>query len=583
MNALQKKYIITTTWILLLTVFLALAAKTMFEGFYSMPAFVHLFVRYDLPAAILSTFILLAGILLALKTKALRIDECLDWVGRKPIKIVFAVFIILSLGAYFVYQRYPLCMDEYMQYFQARIFAEGRLWGQYPPDLIPWLIIPDFFAIFSAETGRVISNYWPGFSLLLTPFMKLRVPWLLNPVIGAGSLLLLFYYMRKILEDSRAASWGILLTISSAVFMVNSISFYSMCAHLFFNLLFAFCLLKITPIRLFLAGLVGSYALVLHNPIPHIAFALPWIIWIAVKEKRFRNIGILLLGYLPLSLIIGVGWYWIQLFVANAGEGAGASPLGVSILAVQAEGSLQSPGDSNLFAFLFHKISGLLQGLFVFPDTDVLFLRLIGWLKTFAWAFPGLPVLAFLGIRYIRSCTHLRLWFWSALSTLFLFLFISFSQGHGWGFRYFYTAWFVLPLLGAAFITSKNLNRAILWKRFVLIMFALSFILGTGLRYFQIHQFIDLQLSQLPTLEKGKQFICFLKTKNGYYLQDMLQNDPFLREDVIKLWYINDKDDMEMMKNRFPNAVKLEDTSLYSVWEVKNKGGETGILNNLNN
>ena len=148
MNALQKKYVITTTWILLIAVFLALTARTLFEDFYRMPAFVHLFVRYDLPAAILLTLILLAGMWLALKTKALRIDEYLDRIGRNPIKIVFAVCVILSLGAYFVYHRYPLCMDEYMQYFQAQIFAEGRLWGQFPPDLVPWLLIPDFFAIF---------------------------------------------------------------------------------------------------------------------------------------------------------------------------------------------------------------------------------------------------------------------------------------------------------------------------------------------------------------------------------------------------------------------------------------------------
>ena len=106
-------------------------------------------------------------------------------------------------------------------------------------------------------------------------------------------------------------------------------------------------------------------------------------------------------------------------------------------------------------------------------------------------------------------------------------------------------------------------------------MVALSFLFGTGLRYFQVNQFIGAQLSQLPVLEKGKRYVCFLKIDDaGYFLQDMIHNDPFLRGPVIMLRHINEREDMDMLKNMFPNAVRVEDCSLYSVWELKGEGSQ---------
>lgn len=575
MNTLQKKFVITTAWIFLLTVFMAWMVRSQFDDVYEMKGFLHFFARYDLPAAILSAMILVTGMCLALKIKASWTEECFNWIGRNRTRIALIILAILSSGAYWIYFRYPLSMDEYMQYFQAQIFAGGRLWGRYPPELIKWLVIPDFFAVFSPETGRIISCYWPGYSVLLTPFMKFGIPWLLNPILGSGSLLLLHYYMRRIFNDPRAASWGIAMTVSSAVFMVNSISFYSMSAHLFFNLLFAVCLLKITPLRLFLAGLVGSYALVMHNPVPHIAFALPWIIWIITKEKRFRNIGFLLSGYLPLAIIMGVGWYWVQLFVSNAGADGLSGNLSSSIPTVKAGANLPSPNNFSLPAFFISKVSAMIGSVFALPDFSFMLIRLMGLLKTFVWALPGLPILAILGARHIKGSAHLKLWGWSAVSTLLIFLFVPFSQGHGWGFRYFYPTWFALPLLGAAFLTTTNLSAAAFWKRFFCMMIALSFVFGNGLRYFQVRHFMGQHLSQLPKFEKGKRYICFLKTDQGYYLHNMMQNGPFMGDPVILLRQIDEQKDRDMVQKLFPEAVQIDESSLYSVWEIQDKGGHS--------
>jgi hypothetical protein len=570
MDQVQKKYIIGTAGALFLAILLALKFHP-FSELYHSRIFIHLFVHYDLWQAGLVIVIFFAAVMLARKTKDFWVDDCLSYIGNNPIPIVFSVFLFLSFGAYFVYQHYPLCMDEYMPYFQARIFAAGKLWGQYSPNLMPWLLEPNFFSVFSTETGRVVSDYWPGFALLLTPFMKMGIPWMLNPLISAGTVLLLFYYVRRILPDNDSIAWVVLLTVSSSVFMVNGISFYSMGAHLFFNLLFATLLLRITPLRLFFAGLVGSFALVLHNPIPHFAFALPWIVWIAFGKNRFRNLGILFAGYLPISLFMGVGWIGLKMFIEKGGSETLSNP-GIGVMhSVQKQINIPIFIDNNLLGHFANKTCEMLHHTFIFPSLELLQARLIGCLKLFVWSIPGLPILAVFGIRRLKAYPHINLWGCSAALTLLVYLFVPFDQGHGWGFRYFHSIWLALPLLAAAFLTTSGLKDAAYWKKLICIASLLSLIFCTGLSFFQVHQFIGQHLSQLPVLEKNKKYICIVNTKQGYFTRDLVHNDPFLQDPIIMFKSINNSRDAEIVNTLFPKAINIKHTAAYSIWEITNK------------
>ena len=570
MNQTQKKYIIGTSGSLLLAILLALTFHP-FSKLYHSRIFIHLFAHYDLWQAGLVMGILFVAIMLARKIKDSWADDCLRGISNNPVPVVCAAFLFLSLGSYFIYQHYPLCMDEYMPYFQARIFAEGKLWGQYPQNLVSWLLKPAFFSVFSAETGRVVSDYWPGFALLLTPFMKLGIPWLLNPLIITGTVLLLFYYVRRILPDKDSVSWVVLLTIASSAFMVNGISFYSMGAHLFFNLLFATLLLRSSPLRLFLAGFVGSFALVLHNPIPHIAFALPWIAWIAFGKNRFRNLGMLFAGYLPLSLFMGVGWVGLKIFIEKGGSEV-FSNSGIGVMhSIQKQPNIPFFQDKVQFGYYANKIWEMLHNSFAFPSHRLLQARLIGCLKLFVWSVPGLPVLAVFGMRHLKAHLHIKLWACSAALTILVYLFVPFDQGHGWGFRYFHSVWLVLPLLAAAFLASSGLKDAAYWKKLICIASLLSLIFCTGLSFFQVHQFIGQHLAQLPVLEKNKKYICIVNTSQGYYTRDLVHNDPFLRDPIIMLRSINSSSDAEMMHALFPEAMNIKHTAGYSIWEIANK------------
>jgi hypothetical protein len=574
MDTLQKRYFWYTFFILAVTIACALLILSG-EDLQYMTAFFHLFARYDLPGAMLLIAVLCTGLILSPKLTGFQVEKVLSFFQKYPFRISLIAILVMALCAVFIYHRHPLCMDEYLPYFQSRIFAEGKFWGQFPTELVPWLLQPHFFSVFSPETGRVVSDYWPGFALLLTPFTKLNLPWLLNPVLSGVTLLLFYYYIEKILPGPFSGAWGILLTISSSVFWVNGISFYSMSAHLFFNLVYATLLLEPTLKRIFMAGIVGSFALVLHNPVPHICFALPWIAWLGFNKRGVENIGALIAGYLPLALLLGVGWVWLKMEIAKGGPGILVQ--GTELVQNTAQNLINTnPKETNGLTLFSDKILGIFGSAFKIPDSKLLWARLLGWLKLFGWSLPGLPVLSVLGMRHIKGNTHLKLWAWSAALTLGIFIFVPFTQGHGWGFRYFHSAWFALPLLATAFLTAPSLKNAQDWKKLICVISLSTLIFSTGLRFYQVHEFISQHLSQLPVVEKkNKEIICIMNTGLGYYIQDLIQNDPFLRDSDLTLRSLGRKKDLTMMRKKFPKAEMIETSQLYKVWEIKNSKGTT--------
>ena len=198
-----------------------------------------------------------------------------DFFGNHPYSVALASVMMMGLGTILIYHDYPLSMDEYAAVFQAKIFASGRLVAQLPRNLVDWLVVSGFngsFLVASPESGRAIGHYWPGFSALLAPFEFLNAPWLCNPTLAGLAIVLIYRITFEISGDRRAAGWALLFTVASGGFVANALSYYSMQAHLTANLLFAALLLKPTHRRALGAGLVGSLALILHNPVPHALF-----------------------------------------------------------------------------------------------------------------------------------------------------------------------------------------------------------------------------------------------------------------------------------------------------------------------
>src|SRR3984957_11528493 len=201
-----------------------------------------LFADGDYPGTVCALLVLVGALFGFRNFPARRVVQ---WAGDQPLVVVVITALLLAVGTLTIYHNHPLSMDEYAAYFQSRVFAAGQLHGRFPVPLLDWLIprgFQNYFLNVSRATGSVAEAYWPGFSLLLTPFTWARVPWLCNPVISALTLLVIHRLALEMFDNSEAAGFALLLTIASPVIFANGISYYAMPAHLLANSVFALLL-----------------------------------------------------------------------------------------------------------------------------------------------------------------------------------------------------------------------------------------------------------------------------------------------------------------------------------------------------
>ena len=496
--------------------------------------------RFETDAAIL-----LAAVLVALLfcPKVEQVEGIAAWMARKPWLTAIGVTALLGVCTLVVYKNHPLCMDEYADWFQSRVFAAGRLAGQWPPELVDWLLPKGFQGAFlkvSTATGAVMSGYFPGYALMQAPFVFLGVPWLCNPVLVGLTLPVSAYIARTIFGDSTSAGWVMLFAIASPVFLINGISYYSSSGQLLLNLAFCALLLKPSPRSLFLAGVVGGLSAFYHNPIRHVFFALPWVVWIGwAYRPRLKGMLLLASGYLPSVLILGGAWLYFRTQVtANTAVAAGT--------AVQSAAGISTA------------IVGLLQNaweLLSWPSAYGTYARLAGLVKTWLWTVPMIPLLAVFAVARCRD-TRVQLMFWSAVSVFLGYLFLMpDDQGHGWGDRYFHAAWGVLPILAYAWIVEirkENPDRAGMLLARIGVGAVAYFLLAFPLRLWQVHNHMQEHLAQVPQSSKGIPGKIVLLNGHGYYAVDLVQNDPWMRGPKHVLYSQGADKDEAMLRRYFP-------------------------------
>lgn len=472
--------------------------------------------------------------------------------AEQPWSIAAALFPLLCLGSLRIYHDYPLSMDEYAAVFQAQVFAAGRITGVFPTDLIDRLI-PSFsqgyFLSVARSTGEVSSSYWPGFSLLLAPFVWLEIPWAANPALGALTIPAIHRLTRQVTGSQDAAGWAVAITAGSPVFIVSSISYYSMSAHLLCNLLFALLLMRPSVPRALLAGIIGSLALTLHNPVPHLLFSLAFFAWLCVRPGTAASLGALALGYLPLSVMLGFGWHQ---HVADLARTA---------TAVQAAGS-ESP--------LLDTISARIGPLLHLPQANAVQARIAGLAKVWTWGALGFMVLAVYGWITARAAAEVKLLGTALAITFFGYFFVPFDQGHGWGYRYIHSAWFVIPVLASIALSRAQGDQGSELRSMAAWGTVLSLVFSNGLRLTQVETFINQHLNQVPPLARPaapeRAEVVFVNLGFGLYTQDMVQNDPFLRDSRIVMVLDSRKNVAELMARRFPAHVKVTEDRWGELW-----------------
>jgi hypothetical protein len=477
----------------------------------------------------------------------------LTWLGEHPMLTAGTATGVLCAGALLVYRAHPLAMDEYAPLFQSQAFAAGHLTGQFPAGLLDALIpkgFQNYFLNVSPVSGEVASTYWPSFALLLTPFTWLGIPWACNPVLSGMTVVVIHRLAMRLFGNLESAGLAVLLTVASPVFFADGISYYSMTAHMLFNGVFALLLLEQTAVRLVTAGLVGSVALTLHNPVPHMLFAAPWIVWLATRKGgAVKNLAWLCVGYAPLCLLLGFGWFWFSQNLMHSGETATAGAVELGKLA-----------------------SG-----FALPSATVLLARVVGLAKIWLWAVPGLLILAIIGSWRWRHDVFCRLLAASAIVTFVGYFFVPPDQGHGWGFRYFHSAWLALPLLGAAAVTARPAvapdERATEMvstevQSFVVASALLMLVIGVSVRGMQMREFMTHHLNQLPGYHGSEERVVFVDPTYSYYGYDLIQNDPFLRGNTVRMLSTGPDRNAALMHRWWPRFHKVYSDFRGEVWSA---------------
>lgn len=496
----------------------------------------------DLPSLLLLCLLGMAGLLLAKRGQALlSLARCVESAPWSFALATTAIATLLSLGAF---GARPVAMDEVAPLYQARVLASGALYAEIAPDAVDWLFFPSFttgFFTVERTLGRALSFYWPGFALALAPFEALGLGFLLNPLLAGGSLVLLRKLALHVGAGNRElAGTAMLLLLSAPAFTINAATYYAMNAHLFANLAFVCLLLQPTPAagRLIAAGAIGAWGLSLHNPFPHFVFALPWLLAQLRPSDRVRRVCCLAVGYLPLSLLLVVGWHFYR---------HGFLPPKQGVPGVSAQ---------RMLAFGFE-----------LPSLATISYRLLGIGKLMAWASFGLVPLAAMGAFYRRHDPTVRLLAASALCTLLAYFASPYSQGHGWGYRYFHGAFMSLPLLaalalfpdasaarGARSAIGDQLKLANLWWALA----ALTLLLP--LRAYEVRRFVSAHYRQRNSVDDAGECVHFMKVgRGGSYVQDLIWNDPKLEQRDVYLTSHGAKDE-ELVQSSVPGA-KLRATT----------------------
>ena len=194
-----------------------------------------LFLLFSPPTAHRDLYLLLAecGLLLPAILLAFRAippnENGRPWMPVPPILLTVVVFFTLNLIVRTFITQDVAAGDEGAYHFQARLFAKGMVAAQAPPDVeVGNRRLRDIFRFhFHAIAGdRWLTQYPPGWPALLSVAWRMRLEWLLNPLLGAFILVLTWRIGSK-LYDPRTGALGAALAALSISFQHQTSGYLS--------------------------------------------------------------------------------------------------------------------------------------------------------------------------------------------------------------------------------------------------------------------------------------------------------------------------------------------------------------------
>jgi hypothetical protein len=131
-------------------------------------------------------------------------------------KLLFSLILLIEalVIAFALMQRSPPSGDDYSYLYQAKLFASGKLYAEDPlydeanplNDCVATGCMADYH-------GRRFSKYPSGWPVFLALGARLRVPWLIDPILGAILVFLILRYVEQQMGKNLVKVAGILLIL----------------------------------------------------------------------------------------------------------------------------------------------------------------------------------------------------------------------------------------------------------------------------------------------------------------------------------------------------------------------------------
>ena len=479
------------------------------------------------------------------------------WFYGMPIWILLTslfalVFTAANLASYFLIEHIPHVADSVDQFFHAKIFLLGKL-------TVPSYEPREFFNFVNMiNNGRWYSQYPPGHSLLLSFGHIFHAPWIINPLFGSLSVVLLYFVGKEIYND-RIGRLAALLGALSPFLIFMSSEFMNHISTLFFFELFLLGFVRmVKKLRVrdaLLAGFSLGY-IINMRPMTAIAIGFPFLVYAIVRLVKLAMTSrreSLRFGVVCFTALAMFGVMLGALLTFNCLTNGSPLTFGYHVMygpdhnpgfGISGWGNKHTPQRGLIYTF--NNLNMLNKYLFEIPIPSLIF--------------------AFLAFASLKANVWDLLLMGYAASLLLAY-FAYWYQDLGFGPRFMFASIAGLILLSARGIaslprTARDLlgaddeNRV---RSYIALVLIACFCLGIAsnmpaLTKFYSNNFWMANGKMLKAVGKIKieNAIVFVRsTKPTGYRTVFPQNHPLLKSDVIYARYLEDEKNAVLMR-KFP-------------------------------
>jgi hypothetical protein len=115
-------------------------------------------------------------------------------------------------------------------------------------------------------------------------------------------------------------------------------------------------------------------------------------------------------------------------------------------------------------------------------------------------------------------------------------------------------------------------------RKFVATCALLTLVLGVGWRAWEMQDFMAQDINQLPRYSGMERRVVIADGRISFYGADLIQNDPWLRGDVIRMVSHGNAEDAKMMARYFPEMHQVYADPFGTVWSAAPPVAHAGLV-----